>query len=182
MMATRRALHIAPVLGTVAHHGFELAAGVGLVFQPYLGLGGAAVAWGVSLPGWAWLVSRGSPSADRALSFLAGVSLAGALLHFKLWPVEWRPAGRKLAVPVLIEAEGLSPRQLPFYNAILYGWAAGSLLAVVGGTPRGKRGIAAAGLLMAVPLSASARHHFEWIRAEAERKPAWWNRAGSRRG
>jgi hypothetical protein len=183
---TSRSLHLGPVLGTGAHHGFELAAGVGLVFQPYLGLKKSAAIWGVSLPGWAYLaVRRGRPAVggtggavDKVLALLAGVSLAGSLLHFKLWPVAWRPEGRRIAVPVLIEAEGLSPRQLPAYNAILYGWAAASLAAVAAGSPRGTRRYAAAGLLAGFPLAASARHHFKWLRAQAEEHPAWWNRAG----
>jgi hypothetical protein len=185
---TTRALHVGPVLGTAAHHGFELAAGVGLVFQPYLGLGGSAVTWGVSLPGWAYLAVGGGPAGgatdrtagarDRVLALLAGVSVAGALLHFKLWPVAWRPAGRRIAIPVLIEAEGLSQCQLPAYNAILYGWAAASIVAVAAGSPRGTRRYAAAGLLAAIPLAASARHHFRWLSVEADERPAWWNRAG----
>jgi hypothetical protein len=181
---SRRRLHLGAVAGTAAHHGFELAAGVGLVFQPYAGLGGALAGWATALPAWAALASsprlarRTGRPGDAGLAVLAGVSLAGALLHFALWPVGRWPAGRRLALPVLVEAEGLGARQLPVYNAILYGWAAASLAALLGGTPRGSRRWAAAGFASWIPLSLSARHHFEWLRAEAAARPAWWNRAG----
>jgi hypothetical protein len=173
-MMTDRRLHLGPVAGTVAHHGFELAAGVGLVFQPYVGLGGAAAGWGVALPVWTALALRRGDRGDGLLALLAGVSLAGALLHYKLWPVRWRP------IPVLVDAEGLSERQLPVYNAILYAWSVSSLVAATCGTPRGSRRYAALGLLAAVPLSASARHHFGWLHEVAEERPAWWNRAARR--
>jgi hypothetical protein len=180
----RRRLHLGAVAGTAAHHGFELAAGVGLVFQPYAGLGGALAGWGAALPAWAALAAsprlarRVGPAGDAGLALLAGVSLAGALLHFALWPVERRPSGHPLALPVLVEAEGLGPRQLPAYNAILYCWAAASLAALAAGTPSGSRRWAVLGLASWIPLAASARHHFAWLRAEAISRPAWWNRAG----
>ena len=138
---TRRALHIGAVVGTAAHHGFELAAGVGLVFQPYLGLGGSLTAWGTALPAW-------RPSCWR---------LTGAVR--------------------LVEAEGLSRRQLPAYNSVLYMWGAAAVAALVAGTPRASRRWAAIGLLSAVPLALSARHHFEWLERVATQHPAWWNRA-----
>jgi hypothetical protein len=187
----KRWLHLAAVSGTAAHHGFELGAGVGLVFQPYLGLGGALAAWGAALPAWAAgaVVAgrrarrRGTAddaflrAADAVLAFLAGVSVAGALLHFRLWPVELRPAGRWYAVPVLVQAEGLKPRQLPVYNAVLYAWSIGSLAAVAVGTPGRRRWWALPGLLAAQPLTRSARHHFEWLGLQAAVNPRWWNRA-----
>lgn len=174
----KRSLHLGAVAGTAAHHGFELAAGVGLVFQPYLGLPGATAAWCVALPTWTWLALKGDGRHDRPLAVLAGVSLAGALLHFKMWPVGWRRLGGRLALPVLVEAEGLSPSQLSKYNAILYAWTGASLAALVGGTPKGRRRFALLGLAAGVPLSASARHHFDWLGVEARERPAWWNRAG----
>jgi hypothetical protein len=47
-----RPLHGLTSAGAIAHHGFELGAGVGLVFQPDLGLAGAGALWGIGLPGW----------------------------------------------------------------------------------------------------------------------------------
>jgi hypothetical protein len=196
MRRPRRWLHVGAAAGTAAHHGFELAAGVGLVFQPYLGLGGSAALWGASLPAWVatvwWASARARRRAagpddapaervdhlvDGTLAFLVGVSIAGALLHFKLWPVERRPRGRRLGLPVLVEAEGLSPRQLPTYNAVLYVWGIASVAALIGGTPRGSRRWAAPGLVAAIPLTWSARHHFAWLAQQARDRPAWWNRA-----
>src|SRR5579863_5986736 len=100
----RRALHVAPAAMTLAHHGFELAAGVGLVFQPYLGLPGSLALWGTALPAWAALAvaPAGGGRRDALLAALAGTSLAGALVHFALWPV-----GRRRGLPVLTAAEGL---------------------------------------------------------------------------
>jgi hypothetical protein len=203
-LAPRRRLHLGAVAGTAAHHGFELFAGAGLVFQPYVGLAGTLAGWGAALPAWAALavlahrrasgeggaeatdagadpvgdVPQVGTAADAALAFLAGASLAGALLHFKLWPVERRPKGRWWGVPVLATAEGLDPRQLPVYNAVLYGWALASLAALAGGTPRTGRKWALAGFASWVPLTASARHHFEWLGRAARQHPSWWNRAG----
>ena len=41
----RRPFTAVAVLATAAHHGFELWAGVGLVFQPFLTLPGAVALW-----------------------------------------------------------------------------------------------------------------------------------------
>ena len=82
----RRPLHALTCLGTAAHHGFELVAGVGLVFQPYLGLRGAGALWSLSLPTWLRAASAGSSRWDRPLAFLAGLSVGGAAVHFTLWP------------------------------------------------------------------------------------------------
>ena len=168
----RRPFHVLTAVGAVAHHGFELVAGVGLVFQPYLGLGGAAALWGIGLPGWLVIAARGSGRWDRLLAVLAGLSAGGAVVHYTLWPVEVRSG-----LPLLVEAEGLRPETLPAYNAVLYGWAAAALAALLVETPARERRWAAAGMLAAVPLRASARHHFRWIREQAEARPAWWNRA-----
>lgn len=174
-----RLLHFGPIAGTVAHHGFELAAGVGLVFQPYLGLAGASAAWGTAVPAWSALAAWGRHRrTGDVLAVLAGTSLAGAVVHFVLWPVVRRPEGRCWGIPVLGEAEGLGPRQLPVYNAILYAWGMSSIVAIVVGTPRGSRRWALTGFAMAVPFRASARHHFEWLGRQAADRPAWWNRTG----
>jgi len=159
-------------VATAAHHLFELGAGTGLVFQPYIGLGGAAILWSAALPGWLAAAARGSSRWDRPLAFLAGLSIGGAAVHFTLWPVEMRRG-----VPVLAQAEGLRPEQLPAYNAVLYAWAIAAAAALALETPpRARRG-ALAGALAAVPLRSSARHHFTWINEQAVVNPAWWNRA-----
>jgi hypothetical protein len=168
----RRPLHALTAVATAAHHGFELAAGTGLVFQPYLGLRGASVLWTIGLPGWFAAAARGGRAWDRPLAFLAGLSIGGACVHFSLWPWE-----RKAGIPLLIEAEGLKPDQLPAYNAVLYAWALSALAALAVDTSREARRWALAGALAAVPLRFSARHHFTWVGDQAQTNPAWWNRA-----
>src|SRR5207237_10339479 len=60
----KRPLHALACLGAASHHAFELAAGVGLVFQPYLGLAGAFALWGISLPAWLAAAVAGSARWD----------------------------------------------------------------------------------------------------------------------
>jgi hypothetical protein len=172
MRPPKRPLHAMTSVATAAHHLFELGAGTGLVFQPYLGLRGAAAVWSVGLPGWLAAASRGSRRWDGPLAFLAGLSIGGAAVHFTLWPFEARRG-----VPVLVEAEGLKAEQLPAYNAVLYTWALSAGAALALDTPRRVRRWALAGALAAVPLRWSARHHFAWIKEQARSNPAWWNRA-----
>jgi hypothetical protein len=168
----RRPLHGLTSVATAIHHGFEMGAGTGLVFQPYLGLRGATVMWSVVFPSWFAVAARGSARWDRPLAFLAGLSIGGSAVHFTLWPWETRAS-----LPFLTEAEGLEPGQLPAYNAVLYTWALAAIAALARETPRGARRWALAGLIAAAPLRFSARHHFRWIKEQAREHPAWWNRA-----
>ena len=168
----RRPFHVLATAGTAAHHGFELASGVGLVFQPQLGLPGALALWATALPGLVTASARGSSRWDAPLAFANGAGLAGAAVHFTLWP--W---AARAGVPMLTEAEGLSPGQLPAYNAVLWAWALASLAALVTETPPRVRRWFALGTLSGVPLRLSARHHFSWARQQARVNPAWWNRA-----
>lgn len=168
----RRPFHALSAVGMLAHHAFELAAGVGLVFQPQLGLRGSSALWSVTLPAWLVAADRGSSRWDPPLAFLAGASIGGIIVHFWLWPWEVRRS-----LPVLTEAEGLRREQLPAYNAVLYAWAGAGLLAVLLETPRDAKKWAVAGLVTALPARASARHHFAWVREQAQTNPAWWNRA-----
>jgi hypothetical protein len=169
----RRPLHALACIGTAFHHAFELGAGVGLVFQPQLGLSGAVALWGTLLPAWFAVAVRGAwPGWERPLALAAGLSLGGVAVHYTMWPWETRRG-----VPLLTQAEGLRPGHLPAYNAILYGWAAAAALALLRETPRGSRRWAFPGMLATIPLRRSARHHFVWIREQAGHDPAWWNRA-----
>jgi hypothetical protein len=159
------------VAGTAAHHGFELGNGVGLVWQPELGLGGAGALWGVQLGLWSWMAARGGRRWDRVLAMLAGSGVAGVVVHFTLWP--WRR--NRLGVPVLTEAEGLPPSRLPAYNAILGVWGLASALSVLELSPSRRRW-ALVGLVALPVFRVSARHHFKWALAQSEENPAWWNR------
>jgi hypothetical protein len=171
MRPIKRPFHVLACLGTTAHHVFELSAGVGLVFQPYVGLGGGCALWGVSLPTWLGAAARGSRRWDGFLAFLAGLSLGGAAVHFTLWP--WTT---ERGPPLLTSAEGLRPGLLPAYNGVLYAWGLSAVLALARETPPSARRWGAVGLVAAIPLRASARHHFRWLSEQARTNPAWWNR------
>ena len=168
---TRRPFTALATVATAAHHGYELWAGVGLVFQPFLTLPGSVALWVTSLPALLYGAVRGGRRWDAPLANAAGAGLAGAVVHFTIWPWELRGG-----VPTLTEAEGLSPRQLPAYNAILWTWAVASALALLRETPAGSRRWFALGLLNVVPLRLSAKHHFAWAHDQARTNPAWWNR------
>ena len=161
---------------TAAHHAFELSTGIGLVLQPELGLGGSGLLWGVGLPAWLGLASGRLPHRSAILAVSSGTALAGALVHFILWPSK---RGR-LGLPLLTEAEGLPAASLPAYNAILYTWGTVASASIVLEIPRGSRRWALLGLAT-IPLQLiSARHHFTWLSRQAVEHPAWWNRAIAR--
>src|SRR5204862_2331428 len=73
----RRPFTAMTAIGTAAHHGFELNAGVGLVFQPYLGLGGSLAYWGTNLPFLFWAAARGGERFDKPLAFAGGAAPGG---------------------------------------------------------------------------------------------------------
>jgi len=159
----------------VAHHGFELGNGVGLVFQPELGLGGAIALWSAAVGVDVGLASRRSRGGGRLRAAGAGISLAGVLVHYIVWPWELRNG-----IPHLQSAEGLPADRLGWYDAILLGWAGASALALAADSDPGERRWALLGVLAAPVLVKSARHHFAWVRDAAVTSPAWWNRRGVR--
>ena len=158
--------------GTAAHHCFELASGVGLVFQPDLGLGRAATLWGAQILVWAGLAARGPRRADPVLAVLAGASLAGVAEHFWLWP--WEPG--RAGIPALTEAEGRSAWQMPTYNAVLRAWALAAVGSLAFELESGSRRFAIAGGALLPLFVVSARHHFNWLKEQASSNPTWWNR------
>jgi hypothetical protein len=163
---------VAAVLGTAAHHSFELGSGIGLVFQPELGLAGSGALWSIQLPLWAAMAARGSTRFDRQLAVLSGTALGGALVHFFIWP--WHR--NRYGLPVLTEAEGLDQTRLGAYNAVLYAWGCSAAASIIfEQSPRTRRWSLVA--LAATPaLALSAKHHFRWINQQARENPAWWNR------
>lgn len=167
-----RPFALGAALGTAAHHGFELASGLGLVWQPQIGLPGAATLWSVQILSWAGLAARGSRRTDPVLAAFSGASLAGVAVHFLLWPSQPGQCG----LPVLIEAEGLSPWQMPSYNAMLRAWAVAASGSLVVEVPRGSRRWAFVGLALLPAFVLSARHHFSWVKEQAVTNPRWWNR------
>ena len=162
---------------TAGHHGFELSNGIGLVWQPELGLAGASALWGTQIPIWIALAARGDRRWDKLLAAWSGANLAGALVHFVLWPSR----RNRLGLPVLTEAEGLGTARLPAYNTVLYAWAVASALSLVRDiNPRDRRW-AVVGLAALPLMRQSAKHHFAWLNEQAETNPTWWNRGISNR-
>ncbi|HWE71141.1 MAG TPA: hypothetical protein VG205_12285 [Acidimicrobiales bacterium] len=164
-------MSLVAVAGTAAHHGFELGNGVGLVWQPELGLGGAGAVWTVQLGLWSWMAARGGRQWDRVLAMLAGSGMAGVVVHFILWP--WKR--NRFGIPALTEAEGLPASRLPAYNTILGVWGLTSALSLLELSPSRRRW-ALIGLVALPVFRLSARHHFNWAVVQSEENPAWWNR------
>jgi hypothetical protein len=158
---------------TAAHHGLELASGVGLVLQPELGLAGSGAFWGAQLPVWAAASARGGSRWDRLLAVWSGAALAGVAVHFAMWPLR----RTRLGIPVLAEAEGLEGAGLAVYNTILYVWGTAATLSILVDTPRGRRRWALVGLATLPLQRVSAARHFAWLGDQAAEAPAWWNRA-----
>ena len=172
----RRPWTMATAILTAAHHGFELSSGVGLVLQPELGLGFASALWGTGIPAWIRIAAKDDDRRwDPLLAAWSGASLAGVVVHFNLWP--WRY--NKLRIPVLTEAEALASSSLPAYNALLYVWAAASVLSIIREVRPGARRWALVGLATMPLLRRSAQHHFSWLKQEALTNPAWWNRGAA---
>lgn len=168
----RKLLAAGSALGLLAHNAFETRAGVGLVFEPFLGRRGAIAMWASYFPLMLAAALRDGELARRLTAFSAGIGVAGVAVHFKAWP--WSLHG---GLPMLDEAEGLSEEQLPAYNAVLWFWLVSSALSLPAANRPGARPFALAGLLNFPILLASARHHFEWAREQAEREPERWSAA-----
>jgi hypothetical protein len=167
----RRPFSVLTALGTAAHHTFEVRAGVGLVFEPFLGRQRAVALWTGALPAWvlaAWLADGERLEKWIALNNAAG--LAGGIVHFIEWPWELRGG-----IPYLTEAEGMTAEQLRPYNRVLHLWTLAGLLAVVFETPPHARKWALLGLALGEPLRRSAVHHFRWARLQAQREPERWS-------
>jgi hypothetical protein len=164
-------LTAAAIAGTAAHHAFELGAGVGLVFQPELGLPGALALWGVTLPVGFLTAARSDSALEPLLAWSRGSALGGVAVHYMLWPWE-----RRRGLPWLTEAEGLSDGQLPAYNTLLYLWGAAAVGALLVETPKRSRTWALLGLAGTVVFRQTARYHFKWANEQARTNPKWWNR------
>jgi hypothetical protein len=168
----RKLLAAGSALGLLAHNAFETRAGVGLVFEPFLGRRGAIALWSAYFPLMLGAALREGEAARRLSAFSAGIGVAGVAVHFVAWP--W---SLHRGLPMLDEAEGLSEEQLPAYNAVLWFWLACSALGLPAANRPGSRRFAAFGLLNFPVLLASARHHFSWAREQAEREPERWSPA-----
>ncbi len=171
VLRPRRPFTVMTALGTAAHHTFEVRAGVGLVFEPFIGRRGAIALWAIGLPAWAIAAWLGEGKAvERWLALNNGAGLGGGIVHYVVWPWELRGG-----IPQLVEAEGMGPEQLPAYNRVLQLWVLAGALALALETPRHARRWAFAGLLLGEPLRRSAIHHFRWAHQQAERDPERWS-------
>ena len=168
----RKLLAAGSALGLLAHNAFETRAGVGLVFEPFIGRRGAYALWAGYFPLMLAAALREGEVARRLTAFSAGIGVAGVAVHFKAWP--WSLHG---GLPMLDEAEGLSEAQLPAYNGVLWFWLVCSALSLPAANRPGSRRFAIAGLLNFPVLLASAQHHFRWAREQAEREPERWSPA-----
>ena len=169
----RKLLAAGSALGLLAHNAFETRAGVGLVFEPFLGRRGAYALWGGYFPLMLAAALREGEWARRLTAFSAGIGVAGVAVHFKAWP--WSLHG---GLPMLDEAEGLSEDQLPAYNAVLWFWLVSSVLSLAREAGPGSRRLGlVAGAINFPILLASARHHFRWAREQAQREPERWSPA-----
>jgi hypothetical protein len=164
-------LNAIATLGTAAHNGFERWAGVGVVLEPWLGRRATNVLWSVVLPFGFVRAFAGSERDEPLLAFNAGIAIAGMGVHFVNWP--W--SRRWGVLPWLDEAEGLTPAQMPTYNAILWAWGLAGAGSVLLETRREHVKYALAGVATAPLLLASARHHFAWAREQARRDPELWS-------
>jgi hypothetical protein len=171
-MRLRRLFAAGSALGLFAHNAFETRAGVGLVFEPFIGRRGAVALWSAYFPLMLAAAGRDDEVARRLTAFSAGIGVAGVAVHFAAWP--WSLHG---GLPMLDEAEGLSEEQLPAYNSVLWFWLACSALSLPAANRPGARRFAVAGLLNFPILLASAKHHFRWAREQAELEPERWSPA-----
>lgn len=171
--ARRDLLHVLTAVGAGVHFAFELTGGSGLVLQRRVSLPGAVALWTGLLAGWVSLGRHGR--APRVLSGSAGASVTAAALHFYVWPSSLRRG-----LPLLTRAEGFEAYWMPAYNAVLYGWGAAGLGAVVV-SPARARPWAAVGAIGVLATAPEVLSHYAWLQDQAEARPAWWNRSGRRR-
>ena len=164
-------LSLLALAGTAGHHGFERWAGVGMVLEPWLGRRGSNLFWSAIFAWWLTEAVSGREGASGFRAWGAGMSVAGAVVHFVDWPWSLRWG----FLPWLDEAEGLPAERVPAYNTILWVWLAGGAASGLFDTQRGDRRWLALGLAGGPALHKSARHHFAWAREQARRDPERWS-------
>jgi hypothetical protein len=173
MAGTFKPFNALATIGAAGHNGFERWAGVGMVLEPWIGRRATNALWATVLPVGFVRALRAGKHDEPLLAFNAGIAIAGVLVHFVDWP--W--SRRWGVLPWLQEAEGLTPKQLPAYNAILWAWMLGGVGSVLSETRREHLKYALAGLATAPLLLQSARHHFAWAKRQAREDPARWSAA-----
>jgi hypothetical protein len=172
--------------GMAGHVFFELAAGVGMPLASVLGPAPAAAVWATGAVTAIRLTGRGSciearhyptcaqsPSEERLSGLVNGLAVGAVLAHLSPWPE--RPAAGG-GIPWLAGCEGLGRDLLPAYNMTLYATGVTALGGLLRESGHGRP----LGLLMAVAVvpgfSVGRRWEFRRLRAQAQSRPAWWNR------
>lgn len=153
-----------------AHVFYELAAGVAMPLASLVGPGPAAAFVGAGSAVAFREAGRQPRSRDAAFAVLNGMFLSAVIAHFASWP-RTRVAG----LPWLTECQGLTGRLMPPYNAILYA----SGVAALGGLLENRRGAlwgTAVPAAMVPFLMFEAPREYARLRAQARRRPRWWNR------
>lgn len=153
------------VLSIAAHHGMELAAGLGMPGEPLIGRRPAVLAWGALFPMQLAVASFGGLSWERVLAAGNGSLQALALQHYLSWP--WRLRG---GIPTLTDAEGLPARWLPAYNLALLAAIVSSTIGSATECPTAGRRWHLWGLATLPAQYASARHHSAWLRGRAVKR------------
>jgi hypothetical protein len=154
----RRRSALIAIASMATHHALEDAGGVGLPGEPVLGPDRARVLWTVLMATHAVAGRLGGPRWNPVLAIANGVYSAVALQHYTAWPVRIR-----YGLPVLTEAEGISARLMPVYNAALIGVVAASTVSSARECGPSAWRHHLLGLATLPLVAASARHHLRWL-------------------
>jgi hypothetical protein len=149
------------ILAVAAHHGIELAAGLGLPGEPLLSRRRAVCGWAAALSAHVAAASSAGRRWNPALAAANGSLQALAAQHYLSWP--WRLLR---GVPMLTQAEGLPAWWLPAYNAALLTAVAGATVGTLTEIPAGRRRWHLYGLATLPVQHPSARHHLRWLDAD----------------
>jgi hypothetical protein len=159
------------VAGIGAHVFYELACGVGMPLASVAGPAPAAFSWAAGTAyAFRSMGPERKPSGDMVFALLNGLFLSAVLAHFAYWPKRYATG-----VPWLTECEGLRGTVMAPYNLILY---ISGIAAVGGLRESGRAGLRGAVVpIVMVPLLVAIQHYeFKRLRAQALRRPGWWNR------
>lgn len=158
------------LVATATHGFYELASGVSIPSASVVGPIPAVAGWATGSV-WAFQAAgRANPLHNFTFGALNGMSLAAVLAHFIFWPKRWVGC-----FPWLTECEGLRGQVITPYNTILYVSAFAGLAGVAENGRAGMRGALVPVLFVPVLLRLQSVE-FRRLRAQARRRPGWWNR------
>ena len=135
------------------------------------GTGGLRRPLGLPAPGVAGARRHGAGAGrDRVLAVSSGTALAGALVHFVMWPLRRNRLGiRSWPRP----RDWNRPAVRLHRHPLRMGRVGGAVDPAR--DSRGRRRWALVGLATLPLQQVSAARHFAWLRSQAEADPAWWN-------